>query len=104
MGLVVNLRSHRKTAEDNSFTPRLFWADMTMWDAARVHALLASRREGFSLAQPFYIDESFHALDLDAVFMNDWLFALNACEIPQPGDYQTLDFLGEQVLTEGVGA
>ena len=91
MGLVVNLRSRRKTVEHNSFTPMLFWADMTMLDAARVHALLASRREGFSLAQPFYIDESFHALDLDAVFMNDWLFALNACEIPQPGDYQTLE-------------
>jgi Rieske 2Fe-2S family protein len=56
----------------------------------RVGGRLADRRQGFSLPQAFYIDEEFFQADLQAVFGTDWLFACNACEIRNPGDYVTL--------------
>lgn len=62
-----------------------------MFDADRVAALLAERRTGFSLPQPFYVDEELFEADLAAVFETEWLFACNVCEIPKPGDYLTLE-------------
>jgi Rieske 2Fe-2S family protein len=62
-----------------------------MIDAAQVRSLLAERRAGYSLAQPFYASEAFHDLDIDAVFSREWLFACNACEIRAPGDYVTME-------------
>jgi glycine betaine catabolism A len=50
-------------------------------------SLLAARRPGFSLAQPFYTDEQVFQLDLEAIFYREWLFAGHGCEIPKPGDY-----------------
>jgi Rieske 2Fe-2S family protein len=59
--------------------------------AEHVQALLEQRRDGFSLPQPFYVDDAFHDADLAAVFGTDWLFACNVCEIRNPGDYLTLE-------------
>jgi Rieske 2Fe-2S family protein len=52
--------------------------------------LLAGRREGFSLQQPFYIDPDFYRLDLELIWYRDWLFAGHDCEIAKPGSYFTL--------------
>lgn len=64
----------------------------------RLQALLAERRHGFSLPRDFYIDEDVFLLERDAVFAADWLFACNACEISEPGDYLTLQVAGASVI------
>lgn len=62
-----------------------------MVDSDRIAALLAERRRGFSLPQAFYVADEVFEADLAAVFETEWLFACNACEIPHPGDYHTLE-------------
>src|SRR5699024_10628998 len=54
------------------------------------HAV-ATRRPGYSLAAPFYTDPDFYQADLEAVFYASWIFAASVAEVPEPGDYVTLD-------------
>src|SRR5258708_11620949 len=48
---------------------------------------LGERRPNFSLAQPFYGDPGFFALDLAGIFHRQWLFAGLECELAEPGAY-----------------
>ncbi len=50
---------------------------------------LKSRREGFSLAQPFYIDPDYFKLDMEMIWYRDWLFIGHDCEVPRAGNYFT---------------
>lgn len=52
--------------------------------------LLRSRRDGFSLQQPFYIDPDFHKVDMDLIWYRDWLFVGHSCEIAKPGGFFTV--------------
>ena len=52
--------------------------------------LLCSRREGFSLPRPFYIDPEFFRLDMEMIWYRDWLFVGHDCEISRPGSYFTV--------------
>ena len=54
------------------------------------HAV-ADRRSGHSLEAPFYTDPGFYQRDLEAVFYQSWIFAASVAEVPEPGDYVTLD-------------
>lgn len=54
-----------------------------------VGALLAQRKSGFALEQPFYVDPDLYQLDLNAIFYREWLFAIPACELEKPGSYVT---------------
>ena len=49
--------------------------------------LIRSRRDGFSLEQPFYIDPDFFRLDLELIWYRDWLFVGHDCELAKPGSY-----------------
>jgi glycine betaine catabolism A len=51
--------------------------------------LLQSRREGFSLAQPFYIDPDFFKLDMELIWRREWLFIGHDCELDRPGSFFT---------------
>ena len=51
---------------------------------------LKNRTPGYSLDQPFYIDEEFHKLDLEHIWYKDWLFVAHDCESPNPGNYTTV--------------
>jgi glycine betaine catabolism A len=55
----------------------------------RLQSLLDERRRGFSLPQAFYLDADVFAAEMKAVFGTEWLFACNACEIRNAGDYVT---------------
>ncbi|MER2536968.1 MAG: aromatic ring-hydroxylating dioxygenase subunit alpha [Rhizobiaceae bacterium] len=52
--------------------------------------LIRSRRRGFSLEQPFYVDPDFHRLDMELIWYRDWLFVGHDCEIPAPGAFITV--------------
>lgn len=51
---------------------------------------LRTRKPGYSLDQPFYIDPAFHQLDLEHIWYKDWLFIGHDCEIPNAGNYMTV--------------
>ena len=59
---------------------------------------LKNRREGFSLEQPFYIDEDYYKLDLEMIWYRDWLFVGHDCEVAKPGNYVTLQIGDYPVL------
>ncbi|MDR7028855.1 aromatic ring-hydroxylating oxygenase subunit alpha [Rhizobium rosettiformans] len=56
---------------------------------ANVLRQLKNRREGFSLDQPFYIDQDYFKLDMEMIWYRDWLFIGHDCEIPRAGNYFT---------------
>lgn len=51
---------------------------------------LNNHREGFSLEQPFYIDQDYFRLDMEMIWYRDWLFMGHDCEIPRAGNYFTV--------------
>ncbi len=57
---------------------------------ANVLRQLKNRREGFSLEQPFYIDQDYFKLDMEMIWYRDWLFIGHDCEIPRAGNYFTV--------------
>jgi Rieske 2Fe-2S family protein len=59
--------------------------------AADVDGLVARRPAGQSLEAPFYTAEEFFGLDIEAVFARHWLFVAAEAELPEPGDYVTVN-------------
>ena len=51
---------------------------------------LRSRREGFTLPQPFYIDPGYFRLDMEMIWYRDWLFVGHDCELDKPGSFLTV--------------
>lgn len=51
--------------------------------------LLDSYVSGWSLAQPFYLDEAIFSAELDHIWRRAWLYVGASCEIPEPGDFFT---------------
>ena len=53
-------------------------------------ARLRSRREGFTLDRPFYVDPDYFRLDLEMIWYRDWLFVGHDCELDKPGAFFTV--------------
>lgn len=64
----------------------------------RVVDLLKNRQRTYSLPQPFYNDEEFFQVDMEEIFYKEWLFAGLTCEIPEQGNFFTLE-IGENPIT-----
>lgn len=56
-----------------------------------IHRLLANRVPGHALEQPFYASKEIFDLDVAAVFASHWIFVASEPEIPEPGDFVTID-------------
>ena len=52
--------------------------------------LIRSRIPGHALPRPFYTDPEIFAVDMETIWHRDWLFAIPACEIPQTGNFVTM--------------
>src|SRR5215471_10079997 len=52
--------------------------------------LAAQYRPGWALPGGFYSDPELYRLDVERVWRSGWLFAAHSCELPNPGDYLTL--------------
>jgi len=59
--------------------------------AADLEALVNRRAVGYSLEAPFYTAQEIFELDVDAIFAKHWLFSATEAEIPEAGDYVTVD-------------
>ncbi|RPE64789.1 Rieske 2Fe-2S family protein [Pacificibacter maritimus] len=56
----------------------------------KLEVLLSEHKSGYSLAQPFYTCPEIFTADLDAIFYQDWLFALPACQLNKAGAYERI--------------
>ena len=52
--------------------------------------LLARRRSGYSLEQPFYASQEVYQADLKNIYYRDWLYAIPACQLVNAGSYVTM--------------
>ncbi|WP_291278210.1 aromatic ring-hydroxylating dioxygenase subunit alpha [Galactobacter sp.] len=59
---------------------------------AELRDIFAQRRPGFSLDAPFYADPTVFSCDMQGIFAKQWIFAASIAEIPEPGDYVTVEF------------
>ncbi|MFP5315499.1 MAG: aromatic ring-hydroxylating oxygenase subunit alpha [Actinomycetes bacterium] len=59
---------------------------------AEITELFNFRREGYSLDAPFYTDPTIFSIDMQAIFGQHWVFAASIAELPEPGDYVTVDY------------
>ena len=53
----------------------------------KLQRLLATQQYGWSLQQPFYLDNEIFEAERENIFRKYWLFAGTVAEIPRPGDY-----------------
>lgn len=65
---------------------------------SRARQLLADRKPGHSLPQPFYCDPELYELDVRLMFHRTWLMVGFEAEIPDPGDYLTETIAGSPIL------
>ncbi len=58
---------------------------------SEILGLLKNWRAGFSLPQPFYVDPELYRLDLETIWMREWLFVGHDCELREPGSFFTVE-------------
>lgn len=66
--------------------------------SATLLALIQRQRSGYSLEQPFYLDPAIFHLDMERVYLRQWLFAGHSSRIPHPGDYFLYNIAGESII------
>ena len=54
-------------------------------------ALLDRRTPGYSLEAPFYTSPEVFDLDMSAIFAGHWIFVATEAELPEPGDFVTVE-------------
>ncbi|MEQ6902085.1 aromatic ring-hydroxylating dioxygenase subunit alpha [Nocardioides sp. YIM 152588] len=67
-------------------------------DTTRLLALLAGRADRHSLPGPCYTDSALHEVDLRLIWQRQWVFVGSVAEVPEPGDYVTVDLGSASVL------
>lgn len=60
--------------------------------------LLRERRKHWSLPQAFYSEEAFFELDLKHTFARNWIFVALSCEVPNPGDWITVEIGRDSII------
>lgn len=63
-----------------------------------LHDLLERRRPGYSLEAPFYLSDEVFQSDMRSIFGEHWIFVAVEPQIPEPGDYITVDLGRNSVL------
>lgn len=71
---------------------------MTAITQSGLDALIARRRPGHSLEAAFYTSQNVFDPDLRLIFGRHWIFVASEPEIPEPGDYVTVQFSGTSVI------
>ena len=63
-----------------------------------INGLIDGHKEGHALEQAFYRDPEVYERDIDAVYLNSWLYAGHESEVPKVGDYFLFNFANESVI------
>ena len=69
-----------------------------MRDTRSIRELIACQRSGCSLEQRFYPDPEIYALDLECIFMRNWIFTGHQSQLAEVGDYLVLNVAGESAI------
>jgi glycine betaine catabolism A len=72
--------------------------DMTGRGTIDVSSLVKQRKPGFSLAASFYNSREVFDLDLELIFGRHWIFVAVEPEVPEPGDYVTVQVGSASVI------
>ena len=65
---------------------------------SEMYRLLASRKGNLSLPQPLYNDPHMFKVDMQEIFEKEWIFVGMSCEVPDKGDYITVDIGQNSIL------
>ena len=60
-------------------------------NVAEIAAMVERREVGYSLEAPFYASQEVYDLDMKVIFGQHWLFVSTEAEVPEPGDYVTVE-------------
>jgi phenylpropionate dioxygenase-like ring-hydroxylating dioxygenase large terminal subunit len=71
---------------------------MTMNTPLDIAALTANRRPGYSLPARFYASQEVYDQDLRVIFGRHWIFVGTEPEIPEAGDFLTVDIGTDSIL------
>ena len=69
-----------------------------MSEVARLQPCEADAQEDLSLPGWVYHDQEYFRVEMARLIRPSWQIVCHASEIPKPGDWRTLEFLGESVL------
>lgn len=58
--------------------------------SSTIRNLIANRRVGYTLEAPFYLSPEIFELDIAAIFCRHWIYVAVDPDIPEPGDYVTV--------------
>ncbi len=65
---------------------------------ADIAAMVARRQQGLTLEAPFYTSPEMLELDLQQIFGRHWIFVGSEPEVPEPGDYVTVQIGANSVI------
>jgi carnitine monooxygenase subunit len=60
--------------------------------------LVSGSDADFGLPGWVYHDAAFHAVEMERIIRPSWQIVCHVSDVPEPGDYQTLEYLGESVI------
>lgn len=63
-----------------------------------VHSIAEDLDDGMSLPAWIYSDPDFFELEKQTIFRTSWQLLCHISDLPNPGDFHTLDFLGESIV------
>jgi len=63
-----------------------------------LHTLIASRKRGYTLPAPFYLDPEVFARDLELIFGRHWIYVGVEPEIAEPGDFFTVEIGSDSII------
>ncbi len=66
--------------------------------SADVRTMIERRAKGYTLEAPFYTSDAIYALDMDAIFKRHWIQVAVAPDIPEPGDFITVELGRDSIL------
>jgi Rieske 2Fe-2S family protein len=67
-------------------------------DFLSIDELIGSRRPGYALPQPFYVDPAVYELELERIVYRNWILAGHVSELPAPGDFKLVDVARESAI------
>jgi len=64
----------------------------------RFAQVMAQQRPGYALSRPFYCDAAFFERETERILLRHWHCAGHQSQLPEPGDFFTLDICGESLI------
>lgn len=74
-----------------------------MFDDAEFLSLLDRQRPGWTLEQPFYLDEDIFAFEREAWMSRQWMLMAHSAELPAKGSHIVRELFGESIVIVRAG-